>query len=49
MVAEVRVIASQLGGAELWIEQVVVSTAPVKGNLDLSGEGVAGEIGQRPR
>lgn len=44
VVAEVRVIASQLGGAEVWIEQVVVSTAPVKGNLDLSGEGVAGEI-----
>jgi DNA repair exonuclease SbcCD nuclease subunit len=46
LTAEVRALASNLGGTEVWIEKVVVSTAFLKGNLDLSGDGVAGEIGR---
>ena len=46
LTAEVRALASNLGGTAVWIEKVVVSTAFLKGNLDLSGDGVAGEIGR---
>ena len=46
LTAEVRALASNLGGTAVWIEKVVVSTALLKGNLDLSGDGVAGEIGR---
>jgi DNA repair exonuclease SbcCD nuclease subunit len=46
LTAEVRTLANNLGGAEIWIEQVVVSTKPVRGSLQFTGEGVAGEIGR---
>ena len=44
--AEVRILANNLGGAEIWIEKVTVSTTPPTGKVDFTGDGVAGEIGR---
>ena len=44
--AEIRILANNLGGAEVWIEKVVVSTNSPRGQLDFTGDGVAGEIGR---
>jgi DNA repair exonuclease SbcCD nuclease subunit len=46
LTAEVRTLANNLGGTEIWIEKVVVSTKPVRGSLQFTGDGVAGEIGR---
>ncbi len=43
---EVRALALTLGGADVWIEKVVVATTPPAGRRALEGEGVAGEIGR---
>lgn len=43
---EVRVLALLLGGADVWIEKVAVTTTPPAGRTALEGEGVAGEIGR---
>jgi DNA repair exonuclease SbcCD nuclease subunit len=44
--AEVRILANNLGGAEVWIEKVVVSTTSPKERMEFTGDGVAGEIGR---
>jgi DNA repair exonuclease SbcCD nuclease subunit len=43
---EVRALALTLGGADVWIEKVVVATTSPAGRQALEGEGVAGEIGR---
>lgn len=43
---EVRALALALGGADVWIEKVVVATTPPTGRRALEGDGVAGEIGR---
>jgi exonuclease SbcD len=43
---EVRALALALGGADVWIEKVVVATTPPTGRPALEGDGVAGEIGR---
>ena len=46
LTAEVRALASVLGGPEIWIEKVGVETSQPRSNLEFTGEGVAGEIGR---
>jgi DNA repair exonuclease SbcCD nuclease subunit len=43
---EVRALAFDLGGADVWIEKVKTGTVPPSGRTALEGEGVAGEIGR---
>lgn len=43
---EVRALALALGGADVWIEKVVVATTAPTGRPAREGEGVAGEIGR---
>lgn len=46
LVNEVRALALGLGGADIWIEKVVVTTTLPSGRTSLEGDGVAGEIGR---